>query len=179
MLPQQRGGDRGTPARRAGGAVAVIDIDAHHGNGTQSIFYDEPGVLVGSVHVDPGAGWFPHFLGFADETGAGDADGANRNVPLPPGSGDDVWLEAIAGLGAWVERDVGGLVVALGVDAAGGDPESPLQVSAEGFRQPGGRSGRSGSPQSSSRRAATTSRRSGRSYTRCWPASRRRAEPPV
>ena len=43
------------------GAVAVIDIDAHHGNGTQSIFYADPGVLVGSVHVDPGAGWFPPF----------------------------------------------------------------------------------------------------------------------
>ena len=130
----------------AGGAVAVIDIDAHHGNGTQSIFYDEPGVLVGSVHVDPGAGWFPHFLGFADETGAGDAEGANRNVPLPPGSGDDVWLEAIAGLGAWVERDVGGLVVALGVDAAGGDPESPLQVTAEGFRRAGRALGALGLP---------------------------------
>ena len=49
----------------------MIDIDAHHGNGTQSIFWDDPEVLTGSVHVDPGAGWFPHFLGFADERGAG------------------------------------------------------------------------------------------------------------
>ena len=56
---------------RVGGPVAVVDVDAHHGNGTQAIFYDDPDVLVGSVHVDPGAGWFPHFLGFADETGAG------------------------------------------------------------------------------------------------------------
>ena len=61
-----------TPPRRPRGCampgrgpVAVIDIDAHHGNGTQSIFYEDPRVLTGSVHVDPGAGWFPHFLGFA------------------------------------------------------------------------------------------------------------------
>ena len=63
----------------------MIDIDAHHGNGTQAIFYEDPRVLVGSVHVDPGAGWFPHFLGFAAETG-GAGEGANRNVPLPPGN---------------------------------------------------------------------------------------------
>src|SRR3954466_4693304 len=47
-----------------GGPVAVLDVDAHHGNGTQSIFYAEATVLTGSVHVDPGAGWFPHYLGF-------------------------------------------------------------------------------------------------------------------
>ena len=61
-------------------------------------------MLVGSVHVDPGAGWFPHFLGFAAETGRGDGDGANRNLPLAPGSGDEPWLEAVADLAAWVRR---------------------------------------------------------------------------
>ena len=71
--------------RRATGArVAVLDIDAHHGNGTQAIFWDDAEVLTGSVHVDPGAGWFPHFLGFAGETGR---DGSNRNLPLAPGTG--------------------------------------------------------------------------------------------
>ena len=70
----------------------MIDVDAHHGNGTQAIFYDDPDVLVGSVHVDPGAGWFPHFLGFADETGRA---ARNRNVPLAPGAGDDAWLAAV------------------------------------------------------------------------------------
>jgi acetoin utilization deacetylase AcuC-like enzyme len=129
------------------GPVAVIDIDAHHGNGTQAIFYDDPNVLVGSVHVDPGAGWFPHFLGFADETGAGGGDGANRNVPLAPGSGDEPWLEAIAGLATWArERGAKALVVPLGVDAAGGDPESPLQVSADGFRSAGRELGALGLP---------------------------------
>ena len=63
----------------------MIDIDAHHGNGTQAIFYDDPEVLTGSVHVDPGAGWFPHFLGFAAEAGAGAGAEANRNLPLAPG----------------------------------------------------------------------------------------------
>jgi len=120
------------------GRVAVLDVDAHHGNGTQAIFYADPEVLVGSAHVDPAAGWFPHFLGFAAETGAGPGEGANRNVPLAPGSGDEAWLAAVAELAAWA-RDGGvrALVVALGVDAAAGDPESPLRVSADGYRAAG------------------------------------------
>jgi acetoin utilization deacetylase AcuC-like enzyme len=130
-----------------GNPVAVIDVDAHHGNGTQAIFYEDPGVLVGSVHVDPGAGWFPHFLGFADETGAGAGAGANRNLPLAPGSGDGPWLGAVAELGAWVrEHGARGLVVALGVDAAGADPESPLDVTPAGFRAAGRELGALGLP---------------------------------
>lgn len=118
--------------------VAVLDLDAHHGNGTQEIFYERGDVLVGSVHVDPGAGWFPHFLGFADERGAGNGLGANLNLPLAPGAGDDEWLDAVRTLVAWAsEAAVGGLVVSLGVDAAEGDPESPLRVSAGGFREAG------------------------------------------
>jgi acetoin utilization deacetylase AcuC-like enzyme len=128
---------------KSGGKVAVIDIDAHHGNGTQAIFYEDPLVLVGSVHVDPGAGWFPHFLGFAEETG----DGANSNVPLAPGSGDEAWLAAVSSLADWARA--GGaeaLVVALGVDAAGGDPESPLEVTVAGFRAAGRELGALGLP---------------------------------
>jgi acetoin utilization deacetylase AcuC-like enzyme len=121
---------------RVDGPVAVIDVDAHHGNGTQAVFYDDPEVLVGSVHVDPGAGWFPHFVGFADETGAGAGKGANRNVPLAPGAGDEEWVAAVQALGQWA-GGARALVVALGVDAAGGDPESPLQVTAAGFRAAG------------------------------------------
>jgi acetoin utilization deacetylase AcuC-like enzyme len=130
-----------------GGPVAVLDIDAHHGNGTQAVFYERDDVLVGSVHVDPGAGWFPHFLGFAAETGAGDGAGANRNVPLAPGSGDDAWLAAVAGLAGWArERGARGLVVALGVDAAEGDPESPLRATPAGFRAAGRALGALGLP---------------------------------
>ena len=120
------------------GRVAVIDVDAHHGNGTQSIFYERDDVLTGSVHVDPGAGWFPHFLGFEDETGAGPGAGANRNIALAPGSGDAEWLAAVEELARWAEA--GGaeaIVIALGVDAAGGDPESPLGVTEAGFRAAG------------------------------------------
>ncbi len=123
---------------RVGGPVAILDIDAHHGNGTQEVFFDRPDVLVGSVHVDPGAGWFPHFLGFVDEIGIGEGTGANRNVVLPPGAGDDEWLRAVAGLvESFRLREATALVVSLGVDAAAGDPESPLQVSGSGFRRGG------------------------------------------
>ena len=125
-------------AERLRGPVAVLDIDAHHGNGTQEIFYERGDMLVGSVHVDPGAGWFPHFVGFADETGSGDGAGANKNLPLPPGAGDEPWLDAVNELADWA-RTAGAtsLVVPLGVDAAAGDRESPLCVSAGGFRRAG------------------------------------------
>ena len=111
--------------------VAVLDVDAHHRNGTQEIFRGDDRVRTGSVHVDPAAGWFPHFLGFADET-----DESNLNLPLAPGSDDGPWLEAVAELVGWA-RGAAALVVALGVDAAAGDPESPLQVSGAAFREAG------------------------------------------
>jgi acetoin utilization deacetylase AcuC-like enzyme len=114
--------------------VAIIDIDAHHGNGTQSIFYDRADVFYGSVHVDPGAGWFPHYAGYADEQGSGRGVGLTCNVPLAPGSGDDAWLAGLAELCARAEAlEPAVLVVSLGVDAAADDPESPLQVSLGGF----------------------------------------------
>ena len=129
---------------RAAAPVAVIDVDAHHGNGTQAIFWHDEQVLTGSVHVDPAAGWFPHYLGFEDERGEGDS---NRNVPVRPGAGDEPWLEAVRGLAAWaVERGAEALVVALGVDAAGGDPESPLAVTPAGFRAAGRALGALGLP---------------------------------
>jgi acetoin utilization deacetylase AcuC-like enzyme len=121
---------------RLGASVTVVDVDAHHGNGTQELFYDRGDVRVASVHVDPGAGWFPHFLGFADETGAGDGGGANLNLPLAPGSGDGEWLAAVARAAALADGSTA-LVVSLGVDAAAADPESPLRVSAAGYREAG------------------------------------------
>ena len=118
--------------------VAVIDIDAHHGNGTQAIFYERPDVFTTSVHVDPGAGWFPHHVGFADETGRGDGLGANLNLPLEPGSGDALWLAAVErAAGAAAGFGATALVIALGVDAAIDDPESPLQVSMQGYHRAG------------------------------------------
>lgn len=134
-------------ALRAGGAgrVGIVDIDAHQGNGTAAIFYRRAEVRYGSVHVDPGAGWFPHVVGFAEETGAGDGEGATRNLPLPEGAGDDAWLAAVADLAGWVS-DCDALVVSLGVDAAAEDPESPLRVTADGFREAGRLLGATGVP---------------------------------
>ena len=117
--------------------VALLDIDAHHGNGAQSIFWDRGDVLTASVHVDPAEGWFPHFLGFADEVGA-----ASLNVPLAPGSSDDVWLAGVDRLVEAARTHASeALVVALGVDAAADDPNSPLAVTPDGYREAGRRLG--------------------------------------
>jgi len=118
------------------GRVAVIDLDAHHGNGTQEIFYERSDVFYGSVHVDPGRGWFPHYMGFADEQGSGDGLGANLNLPLEPGSGDAEWLADMEELVSFAGHTEA-LVVSLGVDAAADDPESPLMVTAAGYHQAG------------------------------------------
>lgn len=125
--------------------VAVVDVDAHHGNGTQAIFYERSDVFTTSVHVDPGAGWFPHHVGFADETGRDAGEGANLNLPLAPGSGDEDWLRAVERAAEAASR-VSALVVALGVDAAVDDPESPLQVTVDGYRRAGGVLGALGLP---------------------------------
>jgi acetoin utilization deacetylase AcuC-like enzyme len=118
--------------------VGVIDLDAHHGNGTQAVFWERGDVLYGSLHVDPAAGWFPHVFGHASETGAADGAGATRNLPLPEGTGDGPWTEAVAELASWVAASgCSALVVSLGVDAAADDPESPLQVTADGFAAAG------------------------------------------
>ena len=90
------------------------------------------------MHVDPGAAWFPHFLGFAHEHGTGPGTGANGKLTLEPGTGDDGWLTAVHDLTASArDSDAKALVVALGVDADAGDPESPLRVSADGYRAAG------------------------------------------
>ncbi len=115
-------------ALRAAGAarVAVLDIDAHHGNGTQMIFWDRPDVWYGSVQFDPGAGWFPHYLGYADERGDGAGAGCTRNLPLAPGTGDEAWLAALGVLcreaSAFAPEAV---AVSLGLDAAAADPQKP------------------------------------------------------
>jgi acetoin utilization deacetylase AcuC-like enzyme len=122
--------------------VALLDIDAHHGNGAQAIFRDRDDVLTASVHVDPAEGWFPHFLGFAEESGS-----ANLNVTLASGSGNEPWLAGVDRLvEAAREHRSEALVVALGVDAAAEDPNSPLGVTEAGFREAGRRLGALGLP---------------------------------
>jgi acetoin utilization deacetylase AcuC-like enzyme len=134
--------------RRSGAErVGIVDLDAHHGNGTSAIFYDRADVLYGSVHIDPAAGWFPHVVGFADETGTGGGAGANLNLPLPEGASDGPWLAAVRRLAGWVAAEgCTALVVSLGVDAAAQDPESPLQVTSEGYRDAGSLLGATGLP---------------------------------
>jgi acetoin utilization deacetylase AcuC-like enzyme len=117
-------------------SVAVVDLDAHHGNGTQAIFWQRADVRYGSLHVDPGAGWFPHYFGHAHETGDGEGAGATRNLPLPEGTGDVAWLQGVRELTEYA-ADADALVVSLGVDAAADDPESPLQVTADGYAEAG------------------------------------------
>lgn len=119
--------DRG--ARR----VVVLDIDYHHGNGTQAIFYERPDVLFLSIHADP-ADEFPHFLGYADETGAGPGEGANGNWPLPLGTGRDAWMEALDQACGRIEGfGADALVVSLGVDTFHGDPISQFRLDSADF----------------------------------------------
>lgn len=125
---------------RVGGPVAIVDIDAHHGNGTQELFRGRDDVRTASVHVDPGAGWFPHFLGFTDEN-----DASNLNLPIAPGSGDEPWLAAVRQAAAFAAGACA-LVIALGVDAATADPESPLAVTHDGYGEAGRILGKLGVP---------------------------------
>lgn len=120
---------------RTGGPVAILDIDVHHGNGTQGIFWRRGDVLTVSVHADP-SNYFPFYAGYADEVGDGDGDGEGRNLnlPLPEGSGDEPWLARIAeGLAAIEAFRPAALVVALGFDASADDPIGALKVTTEGF----------------------------------------------
>jgi acetoin utilization deacetylase AcuC-like enzyme len=113
--------------------VAVIDVDVHHGNGTQGIFYDRDDVLTVSIHADP-ADYYPYFWGHAHETGTGKGMGFNLNLPLPLGSPDEPWLAAAdKALTRIAEFAPTALVVALGLDAAESDPLQGLKISGGGF----------------------------------------------
>ncbi len=119
------------------GRVAILDIDVHHGNGTQGIFYERGDVLFVSVHADPSA-FYPFYAGYDDERGIGAGEGANLNLPLALGTGDDVYLAAIGrGLDAVREHGAAALLISLGYDAYKDDPLSGLKVTTEGFRAAG------------------------------------------
>ncbi len=117
------------------GRVAVLDIDVHHGNGTQHIFWQRADVLTVSVHADP-ALTAPFYAGHADETGEGAGAGLNLNMPLPFGTPDAVWLDHIdRGLAAIRAFAPAALVVALGFDASVHDPSAAFAISIDGFHQ--------------------------------------------
>jgi acetoin utilization deacetylase AcuC-like enzyme len=110
------------------GRVAIVDVDYHHGNGTQSIFHDRGDVLTVSIHGDPRTE-YPFYLGHADERGTGAGDGCNLNLPLPRGTGFDAWRRALQqGLQAVADFAPGALVVALGLDTFEGDPISGFRL---------------------------------------------------
>lgn len=126
--------------------VAIIDVDLHHGNGTQGIFYRRQDVLTVSVHADP-SDFYPFFWGHANETGEGEGEGANLNLPLPLGSGDDAFLAALdVGLRKVRSFGADAIVVALGLDAFAGDPFAGLAVTEGGFRRIGAALGKLGLP---------------------------------
>nr|WP_295886456.1 histone deacetylase family protein [uncultured Devosia sp.] len=113
---------------RQGARVAMLDIDAHHGNGAQDIFWSSPDMLTISIHCDPAAD-YPYFSGYADETGAGPGEGLNINLPLAVGSQWEAYLPALE----QATRRIGDfapdfLVVPLGVDAHRDDPSGKLAL---------------------------------------------------
>ncbi len=126
--------------------VAIVDIDYHHGNGTQSIFYARDDVLFISIHADPRSE-YPFYLGHADETGDGAGSGYNMNLPLPHGATPAQWFAALetaciklAGFGA------DALVVSLGVDTFAGDPLSHFALQSSDFLRIGERIAHLGLP---------------------------------
>ena len=125
--------------RHGAGRVAILDIDYHHGNGTQDIFYDDPDIFFASIHADPATD-YPFYWGHADERGAGAGFGSTLNLPLPQGtdiSGYTVALETA--LSAITEWQAECLVVSFGADTYVGDPISHFALQREDFARIGGR----------------------------------------
>ncbi|MDA7989468.1 MAG: histone deacetylase family protein [Alphaproteobacteria bacterium] len=124
---------RATGVERA----AILDIDFHHGNGTQQIFYERGDVYYVSLHGDPEE-TFPNFLGYADETGRGDGEGFNLNFPYPPGTGWDSWRDGLREACRVIgEYAPGALVVSLGVDTFHNDPTSFFELRSENYLEVG------------------------------------------
>lgn len=116
------------------GSVAVLDIDYHHGNGTQAIFWDDPRVLYASLHIDPNLD-FPYFNGFANETGGSQAPGSTVNIPLQPGTTSSAYLQALDILLQTIRAfQPAALVVSLGFDPFQGDPLSAFRLESGAYR---------------------------------------------
>jgi acetoin utilization deacetylase AcuC-like enzyme len=113
--------------------VAILDVDYHHGNGTQSIFYDRADVLFVSLHADPRTE-YPFYLGHAGETGRGAGHGFNLNLPLPAGTTSAQWFAALDTASARIDRyRADALVVSLGLDTFVGDPLSTFSLRTEDY----------------------------------------------
>jgi len=115
------------------GRVAILDVDFHHGNGTQDIFYNRADVLYLSIHGTP-ADAFPYFSGYSDETGSGEGEGYNVNLPLPRGTEFAAWQAALnIALGRIRSFGPDALVVSLGVDTFAEDPISFFRLQSADF----------------------------------------------
>lgn len=118
---------------RAGRRPAILDVDVHHGNGTQGLFYARADVLTVSIHADP-VRFYPFFWGHAEERGEGAGLGYNLNLPLPRGTDDAAYLEALkTALDRIRAFGADALVVALGLDAHEDDPFKGFRVTTPGF----------------------------------------------
>lgn len=126
--------------------VAILDVDFHHGNGTQQIFYGRDDVLFVSLHGDPEV-TFPYYLGYADEGGEGKGEGFNFNYPLPPGTSVATWLATLDQALAQIKAvDCDCLIVSLGVDIFEGDPISAFTFTSADFTVLGERLAQVGLP---------------------------------
>lgn len=126
--------------------VAVLDIDYHHGNGTQSIFYERNDVLTVSLHADP-ADEYPYFLGYSDEQGAGKGHGFNVNLPLPLGTMWNEYREVLdEALGIIRRFSPPAIVVPLGLDTFAGDPTTRFGIETGEYPDMGRRIGALGVP---------------------------------
>ncbi len=126
--------------------VAVLDIDVHHGNGTQQVFWDDPSVLSISLHGDP-ANFFPFFTGYAEEIGGGPARGTNLNLPLAEGTDGQAYEQALEiALARVIDFDPAFLIVAAGVDTYERDPMGNLSLTTNDIGRVGERIGALGFP---------------------------------
>lgn len=117
--------------------VLVLDTDVHHAQGTQDIFYDRPDVMTISVHANP-ENFYPVVAGFEDEAGVGAGLGYSRNFPVPHGASEEVFFDHVErALDAGRDFAPDALVFAHGFDIYREDPQSPIEVSAEGFARLG------------------------------------------
>lgn len=119
--------------------VAILDVDAHHGDGTQHIFYQRPEVMTISLHADPAA-YYPFYTGYTYERGYGSGHGYNLNFPLPHGADNNVFLDALENaLVALRDYRPHALVLPLGFDTYKDDPISVLKLDMKAYRHIGER----------------------------------------
>lgn len=113
---------------------AILDIDYHHGNGTQAIFYERADVFFCSLHADPEEE-YPYYCGFANEVGRDEGEGYSLNLPLPPATEEVVYLRTLGrAMNAIVDFRPDVLLVSLGFDTLAGDPQGEMRLQPASFR---------------------------------------------